>query len=98
MPSFDTQMCVTLAKWLRCESEIPPVTLVGTFTKQGNIKAGHKWSYLQLDHGLALWIGKDFIDQAIALRPTTIRGRRGVQLLHSLPAVGEAYGASSSSA
>ncbi len=30
------------------------------------------------------------IDQTIALQPTTIRGRRGVQLLHLLPAVGEA--------
>ncbi|MEE9146524.1 MAG: hypothetical protein V3U27_03920 [Candidatus Tectomicrobia bacterium] len=43
MPSFDAQMCATLAKWLRCASDVPPVMLVGQFAKQGaNIKAGHK--------------------------------------------------------
>lgn len=80
-----------LAKWLRHELDVPPTPLVGQFTKQGaNIKGGHKWGYLQLDHHLALWIGKDCIDQTIALRPTTIQGRRGVQLLHIFPAVGNA--------
>jgi hypothetical protein len=90
VPSFDAHTCATLVKWLRHESEMPPVTLVGQFTKQGaNIKAGHKWSYLRLDHDLKLWVGKDLIDQPIALRPTVIRGMRGIQLLQRLPARGE---------
>ena len=94
MPSFDARMCATLAKWLRSEPEAPPVTLVGQFTKQGaNIKAGHKWSYLRLDHDLDLWVGKDLIDQPVALRPTVVRGMRGVQLLHRLSAMGEAVDA-----
>lgn len=80
-----------LAKWLRGEDEASPVMLVGQLTKQGaNIKAGHKWSHLRLDHELDLWVGKDFIDQTIALRPTVIRGMRGVQRLHRLPAMGDA--------
>ncbi len=56
--------------------------IVGQFTKQGvNIKAGHRWSYLRLDHELELWIGKELIDRMIGLRPMTIRKMRGVQLL-----------------
>lgn len=48
MLRFDAHLCVTLAKWLRCELEACPATLVGQFTKRGvNVKAGHKWSYLQ---------------------------------------------------
>lgn len=90
MLSFDVHQCATLAKWLRCEHGASPVTLVGRFTKQGtNPKAGHKWSYVQLDQELALWVGKDFVGQIIALRPMTMRGRRGVQLLRLPPGVKE---------
>jgi hypothetical protein len=66
------------------------MALVGQFTKQGaNIKAGHKWGYLQLDEELALWVGQELIDQMIALQPSTIRGMRAVQLLHLSPVVGD---------
>ncbi len=88
--SFDAHLCATLAKWLRREHDASPVTLVGRLTNQGvNLKAGHKWSSVQLDPELSLWVGKDFIDQTIALRPMTIQGRRGVQLLHLSPEVEE---------
>jgi hypothetical protein len=89
MLHFDLHRRATLATWLRGECKTPPATLVGAFTKQGaNIKAGHKWGSLQLDDELALWVGKDFIDQTIALRPSIIRGLRGVQLLHVPPLTG----------
>lgn len=90
MLRFDVHLCAILAKWLRCELDACPATLVGQLTKRGvNVKAGQKWSSLQLDHELALWVGKDFVDQTIALQPTTIRSRRGVQLLHLPPGVVE---------
>jgi hypothetical protein len=82
--SFNPHQCLILTKWLRGESDAPPATIVGQFTKQGvNMKAGHKWGVLQLDHDFTLWVGKEFIDQTLALRPMTIRGMRGVQLLHA---------------
>ncbi len=87
---FDREARTALAQWLRGARDEPPAEVTGRFTKQGvNIKAGQKWSFLHLDEDLALWIGKDLIDQTMILRPTTVRRLRGVQLLHVPPTMRE---------
>ncbi|MEE9147463.1 MAG: hypothetical protein V3U27_08735 [Candidatus Tectomicrobia bacterium] len=87
---FDPDALTALVQWLRSECDKPPAAVTGRFSKRGvNAKAGQKWGFLHLDNDLALWIGKNLLDQTIILRPTTIRRLRGVQLLHVPPTMGE---------
>ena len=85
----DLEAYTALVQWLGGGLDAPPAEVVGRFTKQGvNGKAGQKWGVLPLSADLTLWIGKDLVDETIILRPITIRGLRGVQLLHASPTRG----------